>query len=371
MATKQKRNIVDRRDTNPVTVKIGNQTVHVQRSDLSAVFPVMDSEHFAQVTQSVLTHGYQDPEISYSEMVSEQNEQSVTIRLIHDGWHRFVIAANNGKLAALKWREVDPESQMGRLVGANFHRRHLSVAERASVALKLRDTFGQNGKRMTHKQCAETFGISLSSIEKLDRCLKANRGRTMSMLSNGEKLVAIARALGVQRSKADERKAEADLAARKAESENGGTSAVPVQAHERGARPGSNESAQDSGLPSVVGSADPAKPKTFEEMTASKRVTELQTRFGALVTDLDSLKHWSTTEYKEVRDGMRALIGVCERKSGLEALNFVNEQCIQALTRVREAESKNGKTVAEPAKRKRASKKKTAAKPSETAAVAS
>ena len=155
----------------------------LQRHELSSIFGDMPEDDFENLVKSVKSDGFMDSLIRMHE------------GQILDGWHRYSAACELNlvrKLMFMNWDEKKEGTAAAFVAARNLERRHLSISQRAQIAVTFNKRFGWGGDRSkgpkeplnTQDDLATRAKVSKSSIKRAVQVEKA--GQSEEVMS-GEK----------------------------------------------------------------------------------------------------------------------------------------------------------------------------------------
>ena len=130
----------------------------LQRHPFSEIFGDMPDEEYQALKQDICVNGYQNPDIILYE------------GKILDGWHRYRVYRETDIDAefdgGLNFVEFDGESALAYVTSANMHRRHLTPAQRAVIALETTKTL-EHGTNRFEKKVDTPRGVSTETPKSL------------------------------------------------------------------------------------------------------------------------------------------------------------------------------------------------------------
>ena len=156
--------------------------VEFRRSPNSERFNTMDETGYSMLVASVKRSGFRHKDIIVT--LEKGGDDKTVWPVVEDGWHRLSAAANlQGKHpASLDFQVVEdtPAKLAERVVDLNLNRRHLSVAQRAALAVEL-STSGTKSL----KEAAALMNVSYRSAKSAAKGERDNPG-TLDKMKGGQ-----------------------------------------------------------------------------------------------------------------------------------------------------------------------------------------
>ena len=148
-----------------------------------SIYPQFEEAEFQYFCADITENGFQNPIIILYE------------GKVLDGWHRYQAALTLDRVGELAFKEFDGESPLSYIVSLNSHRRHLTPAQRAVIAVKHTEMLGRGGDRKSEEikgpdgplktidEVAKVAGVGRNTVRRAKQALSIAPDKADAMIA--------------------------------------------------------------------------------------------------------------------------------------------------------------------------------------------